>query len=116
MVKNRETGVLVIIAQKNGPVTRENPWKEKNGVPPRSMRAQCGNTRYCRTVHALATATGCKKRTAIQAVRFLWMDQPLTPPAVRPLVRFFSMDMNRITTGTMAKMEAANRYCHSIML
>ena len=42
--------------------------------------------------------------------------QPLTPPAVRPLVRFFSMDMKRMTTGTMAKMEEANRYCHSIML
>lgn len=28
--------------------------------------------------------------------------QPLTPPAVRPLVRFFSMAMNRMTTGMVA--------------
>ena len=33
-----------------------------------------------------------------------------------PLTRFFSMHMKRITTGMMAKMEAAKRYCHSIML
>ena len=43
-------------------------------------------------------------------------DQPFTPPAVRPEVRCFSMPMNRITTGMMAKMDAAKRYCHSIML
>lgn len=42
--------------------------------------------------------------------------QPLTPPAVRPLVRCFSMPMNMMTTGMMAKMEAAKRYCHSIIL
>ena len=42
--------------------------------------------------------------------------QPLTPPAVRPLVRFFSMDIKRITTGMVAKIDAAKRYCHSIML
>ena len=41
---------------------------------------------------------------------------PLTPPEASPLTRFFSMHMKRITTGMMAKMEAAKRYCHSIML
>ena len=42
--------------------------------------------------------------------------QPWTPPEVRPLTRCFAMDMNRMTTGTMANTDAANRYCHSIML
>ena len=42
--------------------------------------------------------------------------QPFTPPEARPLTRFFSMHINRMTTGMMAKMEAANRYCHSIIL
>ena len=43
-------------------------------------------------------------------------DQPLTPPEASPLTRFFSMHMNRITTGMIAKIEAAKRYCHSMML
>lgn len=41
---------------------------------------------------------------------------PFTPPDASPLTRFFSMIMNKITTGTMANRDAANRYCHSIML
>ena len=41
---------------------------------------------------------------------------PLTPPEAKPLTRFFSIPMKRITTGMMAKMEAAKRYCHSIIL
>ena len=41
---------------------------------------------------------------------------PFTPPEARPLTRFFSIHMKRMTTGMMAKMEAAKRYCHSMML
>ena len=40
----------------------------------------------------------------------------MTPPAVRPAARCFSISMNRITTGMVATRAAANRYCHSIML
>ena len=40
----------------------------------------------------------------------------ITPPEVKPEVRCFSMHMNRITTGIVASSDAANRYCHSIML
>ena len=43
-------------------------------------------------------------------------DQPFTPPAVRPETKCFSMLMNRMTTGIIAKIEEANRYCHWIML
>ena len=34
---------------------------------------------------------------------------PLTPPAVRPAVRCFSMNMKRITTGIVARRDAAKR-------
>ena len=50
----------------------------------------------------------------------LWVEQgnayPFTPPEARPLTRFFSMHIKSMTTGMMAKIEAAKRYCHSIML
>ena len=41
---------------------------------------------------------------------------PLTPPEVRPATRCFSMHRNRMTTGMVAKMEVANRYCHLMKL
>ena len=40
----------------------------------------------------------------------------MTPPEVRPEVRCFSMQENRMTTGIVASRDAAKRYCHSIML
>src|SRR3712207_3050040 len=40
----------------------------------------------------------------------------LTLPAVSPLTRYFSIEANRITTGTIAIAEAANRYCHCVWL
>ena len=45
-----------------------------------------------------------------------WAYYPFTPPEARPLTRFFSMHIKRMTTGMMANREAANRYCHSIIL
>ncbi|SOD83584.1 hypothetical protein SAMN06272781_8256 [Streptomyces sp. 1222.2] len=37
---------------------------------------------------------------------------PLTPPAVRPLIRWRSTKTNSTTTGTTAISEEAKRYCH----
>ena len=54
-------------------------------------------------------ASALKTRATVDRDPRLKLAYPLTPPAVRPLVRFFSMDMNKMTTGMMAKMEAANR-------
>jgi len=42
--------------------------------------------------------------------------QPFTPPEVRPVVRCFSININRMITGIVASRAAANKYCHSIML
>ena len=41
---------------------------------------------------------------------------PFTPPEVRPATKCFSMHRNRMTTGMVAKMEVANRYCHLMKL